>query len=54
MDCPGLEAFGLDISLYALMHCAPEVVGRLHLGTAEKLPFPGRLFRLRAVAQHHP
>ena len=30
--CPGLEAFGLDISEYALMHCEPEVVGRLHLG----------------------
>ena len=42
--CPGLEAFGLDISLYALMHCEPEVVGRLHLGTAEKLPFPDRSF----------
>ena len=38
--CPGIEAFGLDISLYALMHCEPETVGRLHLGTAEKLPFP--------------
>ncbi len=23
--CPGLEAFGLDISEYALMHCEPEV-----------------------------
>src|SRR5207244_11815999 len=38
--CPGLEAFGLDISEYALMHCEPEVVGRLHLGNALKLPFP--------------
>jgi SAM-dependent methyltransferase len=42
--CPGLEAFGLDISLYALTHCEPEVVGRLHLGTAERLPFPDRSF----------
>jgi ubiquinone/menaquinone biosynthesis C-methylase UbiE len=42
--CPGLEAFGLDVSLYALMHCEPEVVGRLHLGTAEKLPFPDDSF----------
>jgi ubiquinone/menaquinone biosynthesis C-methylase UbiE len=41
---PGLEAFGLDISLYALMNCEPEVVGRLHLGTAERLPFPDRSF----------
>ena len=42
--CPGLEVFGLDISLYALMHCEPEVVGRLHVGTAEKLPFPDHSF----------
>lgn len=39
-----MEAFGLDISFYALTHCAPEVVGRLHLGTAEKLPFPDGSF----------
>src|ERR1700680_4115793 len=32
LECPGLEAFGLDISLYALTHCEKEVVGRLHLG----------------------
>jgi SAM-dependent methyltransferase len=42
--CPGLEAFGLDISLYALLHCEPEVVGRLHLGTAECLPFRDNSF----------
>ena len=42
--CPGLEAFGLDISEYALMHCEPEVVGRLHLGNATKLPFPDGSF----------
>src|SRR5262252_6075705 len=42
--CPGLEAFGLDISEYAMMHCEPEVVGRLHLGNAVKLPFPDRSF----------
>jgi ubiquinone/menaquinone biosynthesis C-methylase UbiE len=42
--CPGLEAFGLEISEYALMHCEPEVVGRLHLGNAVKLPFPDRSF----------
>src|SRR3546814_2682317 len=38
--CPGLEAFGLDVSRYALDHCEPEVVGRLHLGDARSLPFP--------------
>jgi SAM-dependent methyltransferase len=42
--CPGLEAFGLDISLYAVMHCEPESVGRLHLGNAVSLPFPDRSF----------
>jgi ubiquinone/menaquinone biosynthesis C-methylase UbiE len=42
--CPGLEAFGLDVSEYALMHCETEVAGRLHLGTATKLPFPDRSF----------
>lgn len=41
---PGLEAFGLDISEYALLHCEPEVVGRLHLGTCERLPFPDGSF----------
>ena len=42
--CPGLEVFGLDISEYALMKCEPEVVGRLHLGNATKLPFPDNSF----------
>lgn len=42
--CPGLEVFGLDISEYALKHCEPEVVGRLHLGTAIHLPFPDNSF----------
>jgi len=42
--CPGLEAFGLDISEYALLHCEPEVVGRLHLGSADSLPFPDDSF----------
>jgi ubiquinone/menaquinone biosynthesis C-methylase UbiE len=41
---PGLEAFGLDVSEYALMHCEPEAVGRLHLGSAVKLPFPDNSF----------
>jgi ubiquinone/menaquinone biosynthesis C-methylase UbiE len=42
--CPGLEAFGLDISEYAVTHCEPEVVGRLHVGTANRLPFPDKSF----------
>ena len=43
--CPGLEAFGVDISEYALMHCDPAVVGRLHLGNALHLPFPDGSFQ---------
>jgi ubiquinone/menaquinone biosynthesis C-methylase UbiE len=42
--CPGLEAFGLDISEYALKTCEKEVVGRLHLGSADRLPFPDGSF----------
>lgn len=42
--CPGLEAFGVDVSHYALAHCEADVVGRLHLGSAESLPFPDRSF----------
>lgn len=42
--CPGLEVFGLDISEYALLHCEPEVIGRLHLGSADHLPFPDKSF----------
>lgn len=42
---PGLEAFGLDVSPYALTNCEPEVIGRLQLGTAEKLPFPDKSFQ---------
>ncbi|GEO42986.1 methyltransferase [Skermanella aerolata] len=41
---PGLEAFGLDISEYALLHCEPEVTGRLHIGNVKKLPFPDASF----------
>jgi cyclopropane fatty-acyl-phospholipid synthase-like methyltransferase len=42
--CPGLEAFGLDISEYALRNCEPETVGRLHLGNCVSLPFPNGSF----------
>jgi ubiquinone/menaquinone biosynthesis C-methylase UbiE len=43
--CPGLEAFGVDVSPYALLNCEPEVVGRLHLGSAVHLPFPDGSFQ---------
>ena len=42
--CPGLEAFGIDVSEYAMMNCEPEAVGRLHLGSADHLPFPDGSF----------
>lgn len=44
MVCPGLEVFGVDISTYALTHCEPEVIGRLHRGSADDLPFPDNSF----------
>jgi ubiquinone/menaquinone biosynthesis C-methylase UbiE len=44
LECPGLEAFGLDISLYAIEQAPEELTGRLHLGTAERLPFANKSF----------
>ena len=44
LECAGLEVFGLDISRYALMHGEPEVIGRLHLGSGDSMPFPDRSF----------
>jgi ubiquinone/menaquinone biosynthesis C-methylase UbiE len=44
LECPGLEVFGLDISLYAIVNAPPELAGRIHLGTAEKLPFADKAF----------
>jgi ubiquinone/menaquinone biosynthesis C-methylase UbiE len=40
----GIEAYGVDVSQYALMNCEPEVVGRLQIGSAESLPFPDNSF----------
>jgi len=42
--CPGLEAFGIDVSRYALLQCESEAIGRLHLGNALDLPFPDGSF----------
>ena len=44
--CPGLEVFGIDVSIYAVMNCEPEVVGRLHIGDARQLPFPDKSFKV--------
>ena len=38
--CPGLEAFGLDISDYALQQSRPHSEGRPTVGNASNLPFP--------------
>ena len=40
----GIDAYGIDISEYALKKCEQKVVGRLHYGTADKLPFPDKSF----------
>lgn len=39
LECPGLEAFGLDISEYAIRHAPEELAGRIHLGSADNMPF---------------
>jgi ubiquinone/menaquinone biosynthesis C-methylase UbiE len=45
LECPGLEPFGLDISAYALTRAEPEVIGRLHRGSADDLSiFPDAAF----------
>jgi len=40
----GIQAFGVDVSEYALLNCLPDVVGRLHLGNATNLIFPDGSF----------
>lgn len=40
----GIDAYGLDVSRYALENCETEVIGRLHLGSADDLPFPDGSF----------
>jgi ubiquinone/menaquinone biosynthesis C-methylase UbiE len=40
----GIDAYGVDVSHYALLNCEPEVVGRLQIGSAERLPFPDSSF----------
>jgi ubiquinone/menaquinone biosynthesis C-methylase UbiE len=41
----GIDAYGVDISEYAIFNCEPEVIGRLHIGSAEKLIFPNNSFK---------
>ena len=39
-----IDAYGIDVSKYALMNCETEVVGRLQIGNAVDLPFPDNSF----------
>jgi ubiquinone/menaquinone biosynthesis C-methylase UbiE len=36
---PGLEAWGLEISQYAIDNCHPDARGRIVRGSAQRLPF---------------
>ncbi len=40
----GLDAYGLDISEYAIKNSHKDVAGRIHLGNANKLPFKDNTF----------
>ena len=40
----GLDAYGLDISEYAIKNSHKDVAGRIHLGNANKLPFEDNTF----------
>lgn len=35
----GIDAYGADVSEYAVVNCHPDVVGRMHVATADHLPF---------------
>lgn len=41
----GIDAYGADVSDYAIKNCHPDVLGRLHLASAENLPFPNKSFK---------
>jgi len=40
----GFDAYGLDISEYAIKNSHKDVAGRIHLGNAKKLPFADNTF----------
>jgi len=40
----GIDAYGADVSEYAVTNCHPAVVGRMHVASAERLPFPDASF----------
>ena len=41
---PGLEAWGLEISHYAIENCHPDACGRIVCGSAQTLPFASDSF----------
>ena len=41
-----IDAYGLDISRYALKNCHPDVKSKLTYGNAKKLPFKNNSFKL--------
>ncbi len=43
---PGSEAYGIDISEYAIQNAMPEVKDRLQVGDALALPYPDKSFDL--------
>ena len=42
----GIDAYGVDLSRYAVMSCPDHVVGRVHQGDARQLPFSSDTFDL--------
>ena len=40
----GIDCYGIDISEYAVSNCHPDVVGRMHVGSADRLHFPDKSF----------
>jgi len=40
----GIDCYGVDISEYAITNCHPDVIGRMHLGSADRLHFPNDSF----------
>lgn len=42
----GADAYGIDVSDYAVRNCHRDVVGRIHVGSADDLPYPDGSFDL--------
>jgi len=42
----GIDAYGIDISKYAVKNCHKDVKSRISLGNAKKLNFPEKYFKL--------